>query len=259
MANFKRTALFATVSTIIGVGLPLIFLAISLPITGVSYRLGGVCVPSNPTALVTWFAWVLLFAAISWIIQIVTILYCLWKFASSSLAGETGHTSNVSQSSTIRSEDLANKEEAPRPTSEVIGEPIATPAANENLHTVTTGERPTPSISRSRLSRSDLSAGRKRRIAWRRVRSILILQWRTIVMSFIIVNLAVFFGQDFIQQTTAMLAATRSRGAPQPDLEFAECLIVNKGNKTPCLHDFNGLGLSEAHAVATLVMAPVSM
>lgn len=246
MANFKRTRLFAIIATTLGVGLPLVFLAISLPITGVSYRLGGVCVPNGPTALITWFAWVLFFAGISWIVQVATILYCLWKFAASSIAGASGHTSNTSQSSTIRSEDMTEK----------AHEGDAAPTATQVQPTSPTEADPGTSTAKKRLSRSSLTPKRKRRVAWRKIRNIVLLQWRTIILSFIIVNLCVFFGQAFMAQTFAALAMSGPRGLPPNDLEFVKCLIANRGIKEPCLHFYNGL--TEPYAIATLVMAPVS-
>lgn len=45
--DIKHTPMYMYIAHAIGWGLPLIFLAISLSITGVSYRLGGTCIP-NP-------------------------------------------------------------------------------------------------------------------------------------------------------------------------------------------------------------------
>lgn len=216
MADFKKVELFRNVSLGLGLGLPVLFLAISLPISGVSYRLGNVCFPNKPSALATWFAWLLVFTGISWVTQVITILYCLWKFASNSLAGSS-HSSNLSEGSNISTQDSSSKMGA---TS---------------------------------------SPGRMKRVAWRRVRNILALQWRTIALSFIIVNLTVFFGMAFIDQTNAVSAAKRQRmGFPLNDSRFANCLIVNRGDKTPCLSGSTGLGLVESRAVSTLVLAPVS-
>lgn len=215
MADFKKPELFRNISLGLGIGLPVLFLAISLPINGVSYRLGNVCFPNKPGATLTWFAWLLLFAGISWVIQVITIIYCLWKFASRSFAGPS-HSSTPSESSNAPPVDVSDK----------------------------------AGIARSQ--------GRKKRIAWRRVRNILALQWHTIALSFMIVNSTVFFGMAFIDQTSAVMAAKRQRmGFPLNDSRFANCLIVNKGDKTPCLSGSTGLGLVEPRAVATLVLAPV--
>lgn len=221
MANFKRIELFRNIAIGCGTGIPLLFLAISLPITGVSYRLGNVCVPANPSALATWFAWLLIFASVSWIIQVVTILYCLWRFASSYVAGPTrASNSKGSNTTTDSATEVSGTPEAPR---KII-----------------------------------LSSRRRRRIAWRKVRSILLLQWRSIVMAFIVVNLTIYFGIVFIQQTAATQALTGGRGLTKIDLLWVACLIANNGDKNSCLGTAPGLGLSESRAVGTLILASVS-
>ena len=222
MANFKRIELFRNIAIGCGIGIPLLFLAISLPITGVSYRLGNVCVPANPSALATWFAWLLIFASVSWIIQVVTILYCLWRFASSYVAGPTRASSKSS-----------NTTESTAATVEATGTP----------------EAPRKII---------LSPRRRRRIAWRKVRNILLLQWRSIVMAFIVVNLTIYFGIVFIQQTAATQALAGGRGLTKVDLLWVACLVANNGDKNACLSTAPGLGLSESRAVGTLVLASVS-
>lgn len=219
MVDFKQIDLFRNISLGIGIGLPVLFLATELPTSGVSYRVGNVCFPNHPSALRSWFLWLLIFAGISWVIQVVTIGYCLWKFASKCMAGSThaSHGSNIS--------DVTNA----------------------------------PPIDTSTASGATRLQNRKKRVAWRRVRNILILQWRYIALSFIIVNLTIFFGMAFIDQANAISATKLQRvGFPLDGSRFANCLIMNKGDKTPCLNDPTGLGLSEPRAVAALVLGPVS-
>ena len=57
-------------------------MSISIPITSVSYSLGNVCVPSQTNAFQTYFVWILIFTVVSWVVQVATIVYCLWRFAS---------------------------------------------------------------------------------------------------------------------------------------------------------------------------------
>lgn len=66
---------------VIGPGLPLIFLATSIPVTAISYRLGNICAPVHSTALYTWFMWLLALAIMSSMIQISVITYCIWIYA----------------------------------------------------------------------------------------------------------------------------------------------------------------------------------
>ncbi|EMC99624.1 hypothetical protein BAUCODRAFT_52233, partial [Baudoinia panamericana UAMH 10762] len=85
--DFKRTDLFRTVSLAFGIGFPALLLAIAMPVTGVSYRLWDVCIPNGTEAFVTWFVWLIVVAGLAGVILIITVGYCVWKFALSALAG----------------------------------------------------------------------------------------------------------------------------------------------------------------------------
>ena len=219
MANFERVELFKRISVVLGVGLPILFLAISLPMTGVSYRLGNVCVPNDPSALATWFAWLITFAAISWIIQVVTIVYCMWKFARSSLAGPNHGTSASRASDTTE-----------MTTSEFVQPP----------------------------EKKVLTPARRRRIAWRKIRNVMVLQWRSIVMAFTVVNLTIYFSIVYVQQAATTRSSFGTADISAPDFLWIACLMANGGNKNECLHGATGLGLSESRAIGTLVLASVS-
>lgn len=219
MTKFRHPITFRNIAIALGVGLPLLFLAISLPIAGVSYRLGNVCVPNRFSALPTWFAWILIFAAASWIIQVVTILYCLWRFASTMVAaGPTGKTTGHASKSSVSTADSGLTK----------GGSAVTPA-------------------------------RRRRGAWRKVKRLLMLQWRSIVLAFIVANLTVHFGIVFIQQnlTTKILPGTEN--LTNVDLTWFVCLMAHNGDKNACLSQASGLGLAEGRALGTLVLAPVSL
>lgn len=175
--------------------------------------------PSNATALPTWFAWILIFASVSWIIQVFTILFCLWRFASFTLAGPS-HGTGTSQSS---------------------------------IPTVASGASDPP-----QTPQKSMTPGRRKRIAWRKVKSILALQWRSIVMAFIVVNLTIYFGIVFIQHVAANEAQAHSPRITSTDLEWFSCLTAHHGDKDKCLYGAPGLGLSESRAIGTLILASVS-
>lgn len=217
MTRFRHPTAFRNVAIALGIGLPILFLAISLPISGVSYRLGNVCVPNQFSALATWFAWILIFAAISWVLQVVTILFCLWKFASSMVAGPTGKTTHMSKASV---------------------------STADSGHT---------------WGGTSLTPAKQRRVAWRKVKRLLILQWRSIVLAFIVANLTVYFGIVFIQQnlTTKILPGTEN--LTNVDLTWFVCLMAHNGDKNACLAQASGLGLAEGRAIGTLVLASVSL
>ena len=217
MTKFRHHNTFRYATIALGVGIPLILLAVSLPISGVSYRLGNVCVPNKKSALVTWFFWILLFAAVSWVIQVVTILYCLWRYASSTLAGPTGKSSATRTTASTSSE--ATK----------TGQPPLTP--NQNA-----------------------------RQSWRKVKRVLLLQWRSILLCFLIMNLCVFFGMAYIQQNITTHVIPGTQHVATVDLAWLVCLMLNEGDKSKChLSEASGLGLVEPRAIATLSLGTVSL
>ncbi|KAK0250064.1 hypothetical protein B0A54_01812 [Friedmanniomyces endolithicus] len=216
--DFKRTELFKWVSISLGVGLPILFLVIVMPVAGVSYRLYNVCIPNGQAAFNSWFIWLLLFSALSTVILILTILYCLWKFALSALAkgrgggAGFGHVSSTSQDTTSSTG-------------------MAAP-----------GSKPTVRAVR-----------RKKRVEWARIKRVLYLQWRTILLAFVVLNETIFFGLVFVQQTAAIEQS--SRGITASDAEWGLCLIETGGDMNACLPLSGGLGLSEPRVVATLLLA----
>jgi hypothetical protein len=161
----------------------------------------------------------LIFASVSWIIQVFTILFCLWRFASFTLAGPS-HGTGTSQSS---------------------------------IPTVASGASDPP-----QTPQKSMTPGRRKRIAWRKVKSILALQWRSIVMAFIVVNLTIYFGIVFIQHVAANEAQAHSPRITSTDLEWFSCLTAHHGDKDKCLYGSPGLGLSESRAIGTLILASVS-
>ena len=184
-----------------------------IPISGVSYRLGDVCIPNGEGAFITWFVWLLVFAMLSTFFLIGTVVYCFWKFALSALAGGSTHRSTKSVDSALSGE--------PEP-----GQPPSRRAIR-----------------------------RRKRIEWARIKRVLYLQWRTIVLAFIVVNETIFFALIFVQQTGAAEAA--AKGLSPQDKAWAACLILSGGDKNVCLDESSGLGLSEPRVVATLMLASV--
>ncbi|KAK3635706.1 hypothetical protein LTR56_014582 [Elasticomyces elasticus] len=215
--DFKRTDIFKWVSISLGVGLPLLFMAVVLPVAGVSYRLFNVCVPAGRLAFISWFVWLILFSGLSTIILILTIVFCLWKFALSAIAkgrgrGNSGHVSSVSQDTT------------------------------NSTGTAEAGKKPTRRAAR-----------RKTRVEWARIKRVLYLQWRTILLAFVVLNETIFLGLVFSQQTGAIEAS--SHGITPADEAWGVCLIQTGGDKNACLDKSGGLGLSEPRVIATLQLA----
>lgn len=70
-------------SLIAGWGLPGLFLAITLPLTGTSYRFGDTCHINHMKALQDYWGPLLAFAAISTVLQFVTFGYCIKVYIKS--------------------------------------------------------------------------------------------------------------------------------------------------------------------------------
>lgn len=196
-------------------------MAIELPVAGVAYRLGDVCLPTGRASFASWFAWLLSFATLSWAIQILTILYCLWKYAVSAFSRGGGGPDSSTRMSHVSATEVHG--EAFDPTVPV-----------------------TPKIS-----------ARKKKVEWRRVKKVLYFQWRTIVLSFIIVNITIYFCIVYIQSEIGAALAGHPTQLLGED-PWTACLILNNGNKTACLNFSGGLGLSGPRAAGTFILAAVS-
>ncbi|KAH9825852.1 7 transmembrane receptor (Secretin family) [Teratosphaeria destructans] len=167
--DFKHTRIFKWVSIALGIGLPALFLALCMPITGVSYRVGSVCIPNGYNAFITWFVWLIVFSGGAACLLSASILYCFWKFALSAFAngGSGGYT------------------------------------GGKNVENSTVNSQSANSTNRSELIK------RRQRGEWARVKQVLFLQWRTILLAIVVANESVYFGLIFVQQTAAAEAAAK--------------------------------------------------
>ena len=85
--DVKQTRTFFLLTQFIGWGLPGLFLALCIPITGVSYRIGPTCIPNQKKAFATWFGWLIAFACIAALGQFTTTIFCLWLYLKDVLFG----------------------------------------------------------------------------------------------------------------------------------------------------------------------------
>ena len=89
---------FFWTSVLAGWGLPAIFVAIALPLTGTSYRFGDTCHINHQKALGDYWGPLLGFAAVSTILQFATFGYCMKVYIRSLFTDDTPSTSQVSSS-----------------------------------------------------------------------------------------------------------------------------------------------------------------
>lgn len=78
-------------SIIVGSVLPIIFLIAVLTATGFSFRMGQTCFPNHENAIITFWVWLVAFAATGFLLQVATTGYCVWVYMRSIRRGNQGH------------------------------------------------------------------------------------------------------------------------------------------------------------------------
>ena len=210
--DIRHTPLYFWLAQAFGWGLPALFLAISLPITGVSYRLGGNCLPNPHGAFVTWFGWLLAFACLAAVIQFITTGFCLFIYARNLLGYSTPGSSGIAAS---------------------------------------TGSS-TPAVASTDSKAGDIG----KRLAWRRVSKVMLMQWRSIVLSLLVILESVYFGTVYAAQVNSAKEAAKPEHTAQTEA-WSLCLILNGGDKNQCLPLAQQLRLEESVVIASLFMASV--
>lgn len=206
---------YPIVSHIIGWGLPALFLSISLPITGVSFQVGPLCLPKKHLTFITWFGWYLAFSSLAALIQISTTIFCIAVYLAS--LRDTQARQSLTTSSSAGEVD-------PR-------------------------SAPSPTI---------VSGMYASRPAWKQVKKVLVLQWRSILLSLLVVVEAIYFGVIYVMlSNTAQQQLSEAGGSPAI-LAWGSCLVTNNGDKNACLGLAADLGLKQGSAVASFVMLAVS-
>lgn len=159
--DVELTTTFMWVAHGLGWGLPLIFLAVSFGVTGVSYRLINTCSPNPHDSFLTWFGWLIAFACLGAFIQFCTTGFCLVIYARSLFVHSNANSPTATKSSN---------------NSDAAASPDATKAT------------PTKKISTKNL-------------AWKRVQKVLQLQWRSIVLSITVTVVAAYAGIVYVVMT----------------------------------------------------------
>ena len=197
-------------SLIAGWGLPGLFLAITLPLTGVSYRFGDTCHINHSESVQDYWGPLLAFAAISTILQFVTFGYCIKVYLKALF--NDGSTNSVTQ----------------------VSSGLPTHSSHSgSIKTVTAGQ------------------------AYRRVKKVVALQWRGTAIVLIIIINVVFLAIVFVQMDNTVTAAMHDLQKAEP---WLLCLVINGGDKTPCLDIVKQADLvaNEGTVMAALVLLSVS-
>jgi hypothetical protein len=94
------------------------------------------------------------------------------------------------------------------------------------------------------------------RQAYRRVRRVLELQWRGIVITFIIVADVIFFSVVFVFLDNVEEDLLRN---PEKALSWLTCLVTSGGDKNKCTSEAQHLVVNEATVMAVLLLLSVSI
>lgn len=86
-------------SVVAGWGLPALFLAIAIPLTGTSYRFGNTCHINHTKAVQDYWGPILAFAAISTVLQFITLGYCIKVYIKSLFNDHSNNSTSQGSSS----------------------------------------------------------------------------------------------------------------------------------------------------------------
>jgi hypothetical protein len=67
-------------SIVTGTLLPVAFLVAVLTRTGFSYRMGSTCLPNHENAITTFWVWLVTFAVLGFLLQLITTVYCVFVY-----------------------------------------------------------------------------------------------------------------------------------------------------------------------------------
>jgi len=208
--------LYVWIAHVLGWGLPALFLAISLPVTGVSFRVGGACIPNPKDAFATWFGWLIAFGVLGALIQFGTTGFCLAIYMKSWFRQDTQSFST------------------------------------------TTGTSATTAGSAGVTGNGKQSARKAaKRLAWRRVRKVLLMQWRSIALSVLVIFVTIYFGVIYARQVTTAKMSSRPEHSDQI-YRWTVCLIESLGDKEKCMPLAAALSVPEGTVIASFFLISVS-
>ena len=124
--------------------------------------------------------------------------------------------------------------------------------------TVTTPKSPNSTAPSAVSSQGKASAfGTTQDLPWKRAQKIILLQWRSILLSLVVICIAEYAGIVYVVMTrTAQEDANPSKS--DNILNWTDCLVYHNGNKDKCLHLAKPLRLGADQVAAALIMASVS-
>lgn len=185
-----------------------------LPITGVSFQFGSLCLPKQRGTSANWIAWYLAFSGLAVGLQLCTTIYCAMIFAAS-FRPEAHSTSTGTEATQLSTANSSTAKQAP------------------------------------------VSGMYRKRRSWRSVQKVLLLQWRSIVLSVLVAFGAIYFAVVYITTADVRQQQLTSENY-STSFHWIWCLVGSKGDKHPCMNYAEQLGLNESGTVASVALVSVS-
>ena len=114
----------------------------------------------------------------------------------------------------------------------------------------------TPVAGTKKVEESSPSNSLGKKLAWRRVHKVMQLQWRSILLSIMVITQSIYFGTVYVAQQRA--AEEDAKPEHTKEIEaWSLCLITSGGEKEKCLGMAKALGIPETTVVGSLFMASV--
>lgn len=201
--------------------IPAAFTAVSLTVTGVSYRTGLVCLPNHRRAIATFWAWEVGFAGAALLVQGVTTGYCVWVYLRV-LARGGGERTTMTNTEAGR---------------------VPQPPEHSSFASESTG--------------GSGASSRRPQNTWRKIRRMLLMQWRGIALTLVMAVESLFYIVVFVAQDTWFGEVAGK--ANQPDAKtWSACLVLTGGNRRACLVYAGKLAISKDLVLGSLLLGSVS-
>jgi hypothetical protein len=199
-------------STLVGIGLPFLLLGVTFAVSGFSYSLGSTCFIEHEMSFTLFWGWLVGISCASLLLQFGTTGYCVYIFMSSHKLRERAWTGDESSG-----------------RDSILGK-----------------------THRENSQELKFAFSSRRRIQWRGMTAILVLQWRTILLAIAMIIEGLYFSSI----SWAAEAKGTSIAQSSQAVEFGKCLVVSQGDKTKCLQYAGLLAVSKNATLAgTGVMA----
>jgi hypothetical protein len=205
-----------------GIAIPLIFLGATIGYSGFTYELGPTCFIYEEHSFLVFWGWMIGFTIAAFILQIITSGYCVTLYLMT-------HRLRFSIASVAKSDSIFAslrywKRHKQKRESEVEAQERAIRIFN------------------------------RRRIRWKGIHRVLMMQWRIILLTVALVIQCLYFGSlSWAEDTKTASAPTNPKA-----IAFGECLFITGGDAEKCRQYADALILDKAAMLAGIGVMAVS-